>query len=48
LSPTLTPLLAHHFGWDGALYASAGLAVTGALFWLGVHPEQEIDFQKAE
>ena len=47
LSPTLTPLLAHHFGWDGALYASAGLAVVGALFWLGVHPEQEIDFQKA-
>jgi len=46
LSPTLTPLLAHHFGWDGALYASAGLAVVGALFWLGVHPEQEIDFRK--
>jgi ACS family glucarate transporter-like MFS transporter len=46
LSPTLTPLLAHHFGWDGALYASAGLAVVGALFWLGVHPEQAIDFRK--
>jgi MFS transporter, ACS family, glucarate transporter len=46
LSPTLTPLLAHHFGWDGALYASAALAVVGALFWLGVHPEQEIDFRK--
>lgn len=46
LSPTLTPLLAHHFGWDGALYASAGLAVFGALFWLGVHPEQEIDFRQ--
>ena len=46
LSPTLTPLLAHHFGWDGALYASAGLAVIGALFWLGVHPEQAIDLRK--
>jgi ACS family glucarate transporter-like MFS transporter len=46
LSPTLTPLLAHHFGWDGALYASAGLAVVGALFWLGVHPEREINFQE--
>jgi ACS family glucarate transporter-like MFS transporter len=46
LSPTLTPLLAHHFGWDGALYASAALAFVGALFWLGVHPEQEIDFRK--
>lgn len=46
LSPTLTPLLAHHFGWDGALYASAALAVLGALFWLGVHPEREIDFRK--
>src|SRR5262245_19731471 len=48
LSPTLTPLLAHHFGWDGALYASAGLAVAGALFWLGVHPEREITFHKAQ
>lgn len=45
LSPTLTPLLAHHFGWDGALYASAALAVIGSLFWLGVHPEREIDFR---
>ncbi len=43
LSPTLTPLLAHHFGWDGALYASAALAVIGSFFWLGVHPEQSIE-----
>jgi MFS transporter, ACS family, glucarate transporter len=43
LSPTLTPLLAHHFGWDGALYASAALAVIGAVFWLGVHPERAIE-----
>lgn len=48
LSPTLTPLLAQHFGWDGALYASAGLAVIGALFWLGVHPEREIDLHNAQ
>jgi ACS family glucarate transporter-like MFS transporter len=33
LSPTLTPLLAHYFGWDGARYASAGLALISAGFW---------------
>ncbi len=48
LSPTLTPFLAHHFGWEGALYASAGLAVIGAFFWLGVHPEQEINFSQVK
>lgn len=43
LSPTLTPLLAQRFGWEGALYVAAALALLGAFFWLGVHPERAID-----
>jgi len=43
LSPTLTPWLAQQLGWDSALYVAAGLALLGALFWLGVHPERAMD-----
>lgn len=43
LSPTLTPLLAQQFGWSSALYVAALLALLGAIFWLGVHPERAID-----
>ena len=43
ISPTLTPLLAQRFGWDSALYVAAALALLGAFFWLGVHPERAID-----
>jgi ACS family glucarate transporter-like MFS transporter len=42
LSPTLTPLLAQQFGWNSALYVAALLALLGAFFWLGVHPERAI------
>jgi ACS family glucarate transporter-like MFS transporter len=43
ISPTLTPVLAHRFGWESALYVAAALALLGAVFWLGVHPERSID-----
>ena len=43
VSPILTPFLAQQFGWDNALYLTAGLALVGAFFWLGVHPERAID-----
>ena len=43
LSPTLTPLLAQRFGWDSAFYVAAALALLGAFFWLGVHPERAIN-----
>jgi len=43
LSPTLTPFLAQRFGWESALYVAAALALLGALFWLGVHPERAIE-----
>ena len=45
ISPTLTPFLAQSMGWEGALYTTAALAVCGAFFWLGVHPEHEIDLE---
>ncbi len=43
VSPTLTPLIAQRFGWDSALYVAAVLALLGAFFWLGVHPERAMD-----
>jgi len=43
VSPTLTPYLAQNFGWNSALYVAAALAFIGAFFWLGIHPEHEID-----
>lgn len=48
ISPTLTPLLAHQFGWEGALYTAAVLALGGAFFWLGVHPERALDLGEGE
>jgi len=46
LSPTLTPYLAERFGWETALYVAAGLAVVGAMCWLGVHPERAIELER--
>ena len=46
ISPTLTPYLAQYIGWEGALYATASLALFGALAWLWVHPEREIDLEE--
>lgn len=43
LSPTLTPFIAQKFGWESALYVAAGLAVLGAVSWLGVHPDKAIE-----
>jgi len=43
LSPTLTPYLAQNYGWNSALYVAAALAFLGGFFWLGIHPEHEID-----
>ncbi len=40
LSPTLTPLIAEKMGWNSALLFAAGLAIIGALLWLGVRSEQ--------
>ena len=39
ISPALTPVIASWIGWENALHVAAGLAVAGALLWLGIKPE---------
>jgi ACS family glucarate transporter-like MFS transporter len=39
ISPALTPLIASWIGWENALHVAAGLAITGALLWLWIKPE---------
>jgi ACS family glucarate transporter-like MFS transporter len=39
ISPALTPVIASWIGWENALHVAAGLAVIGALLWLGIKPE---------
>ena len=41
VSPTLTPWLAEHIGWEKALTLTAGLAVLAGLLWLGVNVENK-------
>lgn len=43
LSPTLTPWLAHEFGWTAALAAAAGVAILGGLLWLRIDPGAGLD-----
>jgi ACS family glucarate transporter-like MFS transporter len=38
ISPALTPVIASGIGWENALHVAAGLAVVGALLWLGIKP----------
>jgi ACS family glucarate transporter-like MFS transporter len=44
LSPTLTPYIAQHYDWETALSVMGVLSLLAALCWLGIHPEEEIDF----
>jgi len=39
ISPALTPVIASLIGWENALHVAAGLAVIGALLWIGIKPE---------
>jgi MFS transporter, ACS family, glucarate transporter len=41
ISPTLTPVIASLIGWENALHVAAFLAITGALLWLGIKPENQ-------
>ncbi len=41
ISPTFTPWLAERIGWDGALTATAALAVLGGILWLGINVPEE-------
>ena len=38
VSPALTPVLAGWFGWEAALFVSAGVAVAGGLMWIWIVP----------
>ena len=42
VAPSLTPLLAAHFGWPAAFLVAAGLGVMGSLVWLAVDPERTL------
>jgi ACS family glucarate transporter-like MFS transporter len=42
ISPTMTPLLAQHFGWVHALDFAGVVAVGAAVLWLWISPSQEI------
>jgi len=45
ISPTLTPLLAEHFGWVHALDFAGLIAVGAALLWLWISPSRQIKGQ---
>jgi MFS family permease len=39
LAPTVTPLLAHWFGWSAGLYAGGAFVLLGVLVWFFLTPE---------
>ncbi len=39
LAPTVTPLLAHWFGWSAGLYAGGAFVLAGVLVWFFLTPE---------
>jgi MFS transporter, ACS family, glucarate transporter len=45
LSPTLTPLIAQHFGWVRALDFTGLVALGAALLWLFVSPSKKVEEQ---
>jgi len=38
LSPTITPWLAHQWGWPASLGFAAAMALVGGIMWLGITP----------
>ena len=38
ISPTLTPWLAHHWGWPVSLGVAAAVAIMGGILWLKIDP----------
>jgi len=41
IAPMLTPWIASFAGWSGGLYFASGIAMAGALTWLGFLPERD-------
>ncbi|MFO0773795.1 MAG: MFS transporter [Nitrospiraceae bacterium] len=45
ISPSLTPWLADHVGWTGALLVAAGIAALGGLLWWWIDPAQGLPYE---
>lgn len=45
ISPSLTPWLAHQWGWTAALLCASGIALVGCLLWTRIDPTQELNRQ---
>ena len=43
VTASLTPWIAHRFGWTSSFGTAAVLAVVGGLCWMVVHPERPLD-----
>jgi ACS family glucarate transporter-like MFS transporter len=48
ISPALTPVIASWIGWENALHVAAALAVSGAILWLWIKPENSPIVLKAD
>jgi ACS family glucarate transporter-like MFS transporter len=48
VTASLTPLIAKHFGWPASFFAAAALCSVGALLWLVVDAEGELQRPQAE
>ena len=48
LAPTVTPLLAHWFGWSSGLYFGGGFVLLGVLVWFFLEPQMKAAYAEAE
>jgi ACS family glucarate transporter-like MFS transporter len=47
VTASLTPWIAHHFGWTMSFTTAAAFAVLSAVLWLTVHPERPLNAASA-
>jgi ACS family glucarate transporter-like MFS transporter len=47
VTASLTPWIAHHFGWTMSFTTAAAFAVLSAILWLTVHPERPLNAASA-
>lgn len=43
ISPTLTPWLAHHWGWPASLAVAAAVALLGGIMWMWIEPGNSLN-----
>ena len=46
LTASLTPYLASHYGWSVSFQTAAALCAAGALAWLAVDPESQVEAEE--